>query len=241
VNTSILKEKAIQIHYYYNDEYIKNRGELDVYVNPDVVHLHTLSEKPESAIELWMSNKIGEIVFCKNLQIYMDAFYAQLVKILGLEGLGIGTSLFQQEDYLLDTYTNLDPKFHDLDILVLNTPPGSNQFEFDQGKFDALATRLSERYKVVVINPVNDLVSTRADGLTLRDIGAISTHAKYIIGMNSGPLIPCFNMHAKNSVKKWILFHSRIFNGQLEEIFHDVVNDILSNPANVNTADQRIP
>jgi hypothetical protein len=40
----------------------------------------------------------------------------------------------------------------------------------------------------------------------LQDIAAISTHAKYIIGVHSGPVTACFTDATKKSVKKWILF-----------------------------------
>jgi hypothetical protein len=43
------------------------------------------------------------------------------------------------------------------------------------------------------------------DKLMLQDIGAISTHAKYIIAVHSGPIVPCYNELAKNNVKKWIV------------------------------------
>ena len=44
---------------------------------------------------------------------------------------------------------------------------------------------------------------------TMKDIGAISTHAKIICGFMSGPMTPCFNEATKNSVKKWIVIDPR--------------------------------
>ena len=40
----------------------------------------------------------------------------------------------------------------------------------------------------------------------MQDIGAISTHAKYIIGVHTGPVTACFNSTTHANVKKWILF-----------------------------------
>jgi hypothetical protein len=43
----------------------------------------------------------------------------------------------------------------------------------------------------------------------LQDIGAICSHAKYVIAVHSGPIVPCYNEAAKNNVKKWIILVKR--------------------------------
>ena len=234
VNTKLLKEKGIQIHYYYDSVYIKDVKELERYVDPAVVHLHPLSEKPESAIELWMNNKINNI-YWSNTGKYFNEFYKQILSYIGLADLKIDTSLYQKEDYLLDLYEKLDPKFKDIDVFLLNNEPASGQFDFDKTTLDALANRLlSKKLKVVVLKPVGDIPSTNADGLSLQDIGAISTHAKYIIGINTGALTPCFNSYTKNYVKKWIIFC------KYGTKFDDIDAVVLAKPEDVNTADRYI-
>lgn len=233
VNAKLLKEKGIQIHYYYDNIYIKDVKELERYVDPAVVHLHPLSEKPESAIELWMGTPINDISH-NDFDKYFHEFYKQILKHLELADLPVDTSLYQKEEYLLHIYEKLDPKFKDAHILLLNSIPNSGQFKFNQEKMNNLADRLSKRYKVVVTSPVGNIPCTLTDGLKLQDIGAISTHVKYIIGMNSGPLIPCLNSHTKASVKKWILFDSA--NTRLSE----VESIILPNTNNVNSANKYV-
>jgi hypothetical protein len=228
--SAILKEKGMKIHYYYDTNYIKNRVELDRYVDTAVVELHPLTEKPETAIEIWMGTTInGENKYTK-IDIWLPKLYKVILTHLGLQNLPIDLSLYQKEDYLLNIYEKFDPKYKDVHVLILNAPPASAQFDYDKQKLDALADRLSKKYKVVVIDPVNNITCTRTDGLTLQDIGAVSTHAKYIIGFNSGPLIPCFNIHTKNSVKKWILFDK--IGTELKE----VESVILPKRENVNSA-----
>lgn len=233
--SKILKEKNIQIHYYYSYDYIKNKEELERYVDPAVVILHDISEKPENTIQLWMGNTIENITHA-DFDKYFRLFYKNILKYLGLQDLPIDTSLYQKEDYLLDIYARLNSKFHDVHVLILNNPPASGQFDFNQEKIDALADRLSKQFKVVVLKPVNDIPSTSTDGLKLQDIGAISTHVKYIIGMNSGPLIPCFNSYTKESVKKWIIYNKHTEQKVLEEV--DIL--LLSKPENINSTDQYI-
>jgi hypothetical protein len=234
VNTKLLKEKGIQIHYYYDSLYIKDIKELERYVDPTVVHLHILSEKPESAIELWMGKTINNIK-SSNIDKYFNKFYKQILIYLGLAHLKIDTSLYQKEDYLLDVYEKLDPKFKDIDIFLLNNEPSSGQFDYDKTTLDALANRLlSKKLKVVVLKPVGDIPSTNAAGLSLQDIGAISTHAKYIIGVDTGALTPCYNSYTKKYVKKWIIFCKYGIK------FDDIDATILPNPEDVNTADRYI-
>jgi hypothetical protein len=48
---------------------------------------------------------------------------------------------------------------------------------------------------------VDDIACTLNEGLTLKDIAAISGHVKYIIAVNTGPLVGCFNKMAFENVK----------------------------------------
>lgn len=199
--SQILKDHNIIINYYYDTYVIKNADELTRYVNPEVVILKPIEAKPADSYEMWM----GKYEF-RDMETAMPSMYKDALKYLGLDNLGIDTSLYQKEDYLLDIYNKLDSKFKDLKILILNGEPKSNQFPYDKEKFDAMCIRLASNFKVAVISPVNNIPCTLTDGLKLQDIGAISTHAAYIIGFNSGPMIPCFNTLTKNKVKKWIIF-----------------------------------
>lgn len=247
VNAKVLKDRNIQIHYYYDNNYVKNKDELERYldpsISPPVVVLHPLTEKPPNAIELWMGNKIEDPLVAKigdwspdylNKDVHYRKFYKKILTHLGLQDIPIDTSMYQKEEYLLDAYNNLDAKYKDVDVLILNSPPASNQFNFDKQKMDALADRLSKKYKVVVIEPVNNITCTRDNGLKLQDIGAISTHAKYIFGMDSGPLTPCFNSYTRDSVKRWIIFD------KIDTKFTEIQTVMLSNTEDIDTADKYV-
>jgi len=234
--TQILKEKCIKIEYYYDPGRSTNKIELERYIDSSVVSLHNISDKPENAIELHGGAHSFENVEGSDMFVYVNAYYKKIINMLGIEDLNINTSILQNEDYLLDVYTKLDAKFHNADILVLNVPSRSGQFPgYDQQKMDALAERLSTKYKVVVLNPVKELPSTVKDGLQLQDIGAISTHLKYIFGMNSGPLIPCLNIHTYKSVKKWIIFDN--INSRFKDATYTLPVVIADN---INSADKYI-
>jgi hypothetical protein len=205
----ILKQNNIIIKYYYSPEYITRREELDRYIHANnTVSLHPLHEKPGHAHELWMGNPIQiENVHHTIMDKYFNLYYINIMKILGLEHVKINTSLYQDEPYLQEIYNKLDPKFQNVDILIINAEPKSNQLIYNKDKFNKMCIRLSKNYKVVTTNCViPEIVCTMDAKLMLQDIGAISTHAKYIIGTHSGPVTACFNSTTHANVKKWILF-----------------------------------
>ena len=200
-----LRKSSKIIHYYYNENYIKNRDELERYVNKDTMVLHTFDKKPDHAIGIWLLDTHNGKKSVRSYDEYYEEMYKRLLNYMGLGGLGIDTSFYQKEEYLLKIYEKLPDKFKNAEILFINAAPQSAQFAYNKKRADAIAVELSKQYRIVTTSPVNDEIPcTFTDGLKLQDIGAVSTHAKYIIGVNSGPLIPCLNYYAKQSVKKWI-------------------------------------
>jgi hypothetical protein len=209
--SDIMKQNGISIKYYYNNTYVNNnREELERFINNDTMSLHVFTDKPANAVELWMGNMI-EGIHHHNFDTYYNAFYTNILKLIGLDGKDIDTSLYQPEPYLQDIYNDINKKFNDkykdLDILIINSFPNSGQIIYDKKKFDDMCIMLNKKYKIVTTTHVNgDIKCTGDDKLKLQDIGSISTHVKYIIGVHSGPIVPCYNKDTKNSVKKWILF-----------------------------------
>jgi len=201
----MLKDRQIKIKYLYNAEYIKNIDELLRYVDPDVVTLEPLTPyNKKNSKQLWMGNKIDSIDYTE-VDRYFSEFYKKIAETFGIEGMN--TSLYQKEDYLNDIYNTMDDKFKDLDILMINATPQSGQLKFDKEKFDEAAKKLSAKFKIATTSPADDSIPcTFTHGLMLQDIGAISTHAKYIVCVNSGPMVPCFNELTKNNVKRVIMF-----------------------------------
>jgi hypothetical protein len=210
-----MKEKGIKVKYLFDSNYIKNVDELQRYVNPETVELEPLTPTlPESAIELWMGNPIeGKSAECGDNCVfdnYYREFYTMILSKLGIDPAGIDVSLYQDEPYLQDIYNKLDPKFKDLDILIINATPQSGQFIHDKKKIDAMSSHLAKNFKIAVTTPLDEdksVVCTMTDNLKLQDIGAISTHAKHIIAIHSGPITPCFNAATKAHVKKWTIFY----------------------------------
>ncbi len=213
--TEELLKRNIRINYYYTQTYkdkaVLPRAELERYVDSRVVTLKDIKEMPRDAIELWMGKSIDEVntfSICK----YFPKFYNNIVNILVIQDLKTDISLFQDEKYLLPIYDSINSKYNDkykdIDILIINEQPKGPQFKtFDRDKFNNMCRHLHGKYNIVTTSKVDTPIKcTRDDNLMLQDIGAISTHAKYIIAVHTGPIVPCYNLYTKKSVKKWILF-----------------------------------
>jgi hypothetical protein len=204
-NAELLKKNNIYIYYYYPG-HITKVEELERYVDRDCVELRSDAAVPPNSAELWMKNDIEGVNYGNNFTLYYKLFYRNILRTLGLNEEGIDTSLFQKEDYLEEIYTGLDDKYKDIDVLVINAEPKSGQFDYNSEEMNALIHELHKKFRIVTTSPMDpNIPSTMGGGLALQDIGAISTHAKYIFGIHSGPLIPCFNAATKAHVKKWIL------------------------------------
>jgi hypothetical protein len=107
---------------------------------------------------------------------------------------------------LLNRYDTLDAKYTNVDILILNSVPCSGQYHFDKIIWDNYIVELNEKYKVVTTSKVENVLSTIENNLTIKTIAAISTHAKVIIAINSGPFVGCLNKYTLNNVIKCYFF-----------------------------------
>lgn len=220
--SSVLKEHGIKVTYLYDPSHVKNADELKRYANPETLVLDVLHNPPTDSIRLWMGDPIHGLQY-NEFDEYYNEFYKMILEKLGLQNLGIDTSLYQKEPYLEDIYNKFDDKFKNLDILIINAEPLSMQTDYKKDLFDKMCIMLSEKnYKIATTTPIanNDSIPcTFKDNLLLQDIGAISTHAKFIIAVHSGPLTPCFNYAAKQGVKKWILFlDNNVVNSQIPSV-----------------------
>jgi len=202
----ILKEKKYKIYYYYNTEYVYNKKEtLMQYIDPELLEIKSLSEKPSNSVQLWMADPKNGVLH-DEFERYFEQFYIELSKCLKIESLNVQNTLWLEEAYLLRVYELLDPKFKDIDILILNNVGMSAQYNNNEA-LNQLCHYLNSKFNVATLA---DIGIKNVSALTLKEIGGISTRAKYIISPNSGPLIPCFNSYAKNHVKKWF-FVGQVF------------------------------
>ena len=192
----ILKENNIKILYFYNPDYIRCPKELERYIEPSTVTLLTTNDpKMKDPIHLWMADEVDGLDPLRDFIEYFHRYYVKFSTLLGISVPPEYTTLFQPEYYLKSIYDKMDTKFQDLDILILNSEPQSDQFVFKKKKLDRLCLAL-KKYSLKIATTTfvhKDIPCTYNTFLTIQDIGAISTRAKYIIAVLSGPMTACFN------------------------------------------------
>jgi RNase P/RNase MRP subunit p30 len=91
-------------------------------------------------------------------------------------------------------------KYADLDFLILNSTAMSGQYTKNKDEWRELIIKLNSKFKIAITEKVDDVLCTINDNLTVKDIAAISTRAKKIIAVNSGPATGLFNTYTLNNV-----------------------------------------
>ena len=88
--------------------------------------------------------------------------------------------------------------------------PLSNQLNVNEEEWNNLVIELNKRYKIVTTKKVKNIACTWDDKLTIKKIAAISTKAKVIIAINTGPTSGIFNIYTLNNCKKIYIFDNRV-------------------------------
>lgn len=135
-----------------------------------------------------------------------DEFFTHLSNVIGIKNpiAGKNCTVIDHPDILKDVGLSCD-------ILLVNSIPLSKQYFYYEHEFEAKIKELSEKYKVIITNHVKniDVPCTVDYKLNLLGIGNISTKAKYVVGIATAPIIPCFNTWNLDKVKKWFVLSRR--------------------------------
>jgi hypothetical protein len=115
-------------------------------------------------------------------------------------------NFYNEDDSLIIDYNNLKDIYKDIDILIINSLPFSNQYFLDITEWDNLVIYLNKKYKIVTTRKVKCIPCTLDDKLTIKKIAAISTKSKIIIAINTGPSTAIFNNFTLNYCKKIYMF-----------------------------------
>jgi hypothetical protein len=132
---------------------------------------------------------------------------------------------------LLIEYNKLPDKYKNLDVLIINSIPNSQQFTVDLNKWDNYINKiLNKNLKIVTTKKIKGIICTLDDNLSLFQIGALSTRAKIIIAINTGPIATIFNTYTMSYVKKIFMFDNRItFSYDIIEHLNDIDNIEIEN------------
>ncbi len=211
-----LEKNNIKIKYYLKENYIDQIK--DFISTPNIILLPyqdkglkmsllnlTYEENLKNLIKEPIK-KLDKIVYDKT---YLD-FYNETTKNLGLN---IKIDDFLNTDpSLLTDYNMLPKKYRDIDVFIINSIPMSYQYlSYDPKKWEEFVKNLYNLgLKILTTVKIDNLPCTSDDNLSLKQIGAISTHSKIIIGINTGPMATIFNIYTLKFVDKIYLFDNRV-------------------------------
>ncbi len=226
-----LSKKNIVIQYYCNHNYHSQVKEFIQY--PDRIKLRSLEERGDKGLELWINNR--NLVNNYELQclVGFDTYYIHFYNYI-LKQLQFPIILFdlkyKDEDLLYRKKRILSeyPKYKNLDILFINSEPLSGQYPYPRQEWNQFITTMNKKYNIITTLKVKDIDCTMDIKLTIKDIAALSIEAKYIIAINTGPFVGCYNEYTLQHVNKIYIFVQNLTFDHPKVQRHIHINDLYS-------------
>jgi hypothetical protein len=200
-----LEDNDIHIEYHLNNAY---HWQVCEFVCSKNIHL---SDENNIGLNMHIgNNNLSTCIhseffekFSRKLDIYLIAYFNEVLQIIGVP-FEMKTLEYTDPDLLVryERINNIHKnKYAELDFLILNSTAMSGQYSKNEGEWAELINRLNAKFKIAVTEKVGDILCTRDDNLTVKDIAAISTRAKKVIAVSSGPLTGLFNTYTLNNVE----------------------------------------
>lgn len=188
-----IEQNNIIIHYYCLSQYHKNLLEFKSSENIKIF------KHENKGYVLWQAltpySHFIEDKLCNMFNIFLKHY-----------NIPISVDSFEYQDpELLTRYENLDDKYKNLDILIINSKPLSGQYHYDIESWNDFIIRLSKKYLLTTTEKVNDNILSLHD-MSVKNIAAIALKVKKIIAINTGPSIPLYNTDILNNVEVIYLF-----------------------------------
>lgn len=207
----------IKIYYYTKDSYI---GQLNEFITiPENIFILPFSIKPNNSLELWINthfygythidaiNNSNTKIICYN--IYYKNFFNIVLSKLKLN-CSINKFFYIDND-LIERYDKIPSIYKNFDILILNSQPYSNQYDYDKNSWDNYIIKMNSKFNILTTTKVDGVLCTFDDNLTIKDIASLSTKAKVIIAINSGVVPGLLNYYTLTNIKHFYNFDNRSF------------------------------
>ena len=212
-NKKYIVDNNIIINFYIRSKFIEQIKEFNCC--PNNIKFYDIDKKPSDAIDWWIGNEIYENSASKkmlNNKMPLDKYLPLILSEIGekMNLPPIDKFIYEDTD-LLNIYNNLEDKYKNLDILIINGSGGSAKVNISKEEWDTYIIGLSKKYKIITTEKVNNILCTRDYNLSPKTIAAISTHVNYIIAINSGPIVGCFNTYTLNNIKKFFVFDNTTY------------------------------
>jgi hypothetical protein len=123
----------------------------------------------------------------------------------------------------------IDLKYKNIDILILNSKPLSNQYNYIVNDWNNYINLIKNLFKICTTTKINDILSTEDDNLTIKSIASISTNVKIIIAVNSGVLPGLLNEYTLKNVKQVYIFDDKNYYSYPNFMKKNNINEITIN------------
>lgn len=192
-----IESNNIVINYYCWKQYHKNLSEFNCSKNINIVDCENPMGK---GYVLWQGGSTP------NISPVEDKLCNMFNIFLRHHNIPIIISEFEyQDDDLFNRYNNLEEKYQNVDILVINSKALSGQYHLNKNEWDSFISNIRSEFKIATTEKVNDNIVDLSK-MTVKTIAAIALKAKYIIAINTGPSIPLYNTDILNQVSQIYLF-----------------------------------
>lgn len=206
-----LGDNIINFIFFYNiKDYIETNNIIIHYYCYSKYHTNLLEFNCSNNIKIFDYENKGYILWQGGETPYMSFIEDHLCNMFNIflrkYNMPNSVDLFEYSDLDLFTrYNNLDDKYKNIDILIINSTPLSGQYNYNKSEWDMFIIKLSTRYSVAVSEKVNDTILS-LDNMSVKNIASIALKTKIIIAINTGPSIPLYNTHILNNVDVIYLF-----------------------------------
>jgi hypothetical protein len=190
---NFIEENNILIYYYCWSQYHKNLNDFKFSENIKIL------EYENKGYVLWQGvaprAHFEEDMLCNMFNIFLKKYR-----------IPISVHSFEYKDPdLLTRFENIEDKYKNIDILIINSSPLSGQYNYNKPEWDHFIIRISQKYLVATSQKVNDNILSLHD-MSVKNIASIALKVKKIIAINTGPSIPLYNTDILNNVEVIYLF-----------------------------------
>ena len=212
-----IEKNNITIHYYCLKQYHKNLLNFKCSENIQVFEYNE-QENKNYGYELWQCRANDHHYIEDQLCVMFNDF-------LKYYNIPIIVDSFEyQDDDLFRRFEMLDNKYKNIDILIINSRPYSQQYHYDKTKWDNFIIKLGNNRVVATSAKVEDESILALDDICVKDIAAIALNVKIIIAINTGPSVPLYNTDILNNVDVVYLFNDLNHHNFKTRKFHKMQN-----------------
>ena len=214
-----IENNNIIINYYCNENYHNQLNEFNCTNN---VKLLNYTEN-NIGLNVWIgNNNLKYNYFNNNLPLndFYVIFFNQLLELCDIK-YKINYLMYKDEK-LLNRYN----KYNNIDYLIINSVPLSNQYNYNEDDWNNLCIKLNQKYKIITTKKIDGILCTLDDNLTIKDIASLSTQIKNIIGVNTGVMPGLFNEYTLNNINVLYYFDDNVTYSYSKFVKKTNINDL---------------